>query len=100
MKLERVPLGHTPRMHGLLIFTNFKGNDWYVFVFTVYKFEGQLSQDTPEGKLEWIPDDEILSLPLWDSDHIFLPWLNGERFFSAKFRYDREKFVNHEVTFY
>jgi 8-oxo-dGTP diphosphatase len=90
----------SPRLHGLLAFTNFKGNDWYVFVFTAHEFEGELSQDTPEGKLDWIPDDEILRLPLWDSDHIFLPWLNGESFFSARFRYDGEKFVDHEVVFY
>ena len=90
----------SPHLHGLLIFTNFKGNDWYVFVFTAHEFEGELSQDTPEGKLDWIPDDEILRLPLWDSDSIFLPWLNGERFFSAKFRYDEEKFLDHEVKFY
>jgi ADP-ribose pyrophosphatase YjhB (NUDIX family) len=25
---------HSPRYHGLLIFTNFKGDDWYVWVFT------------------------------------------------------------------
>jgi 8-oxo-dGTP diphosphatase len=90
----------SPHLHGLLIFTNFKGKDWYVFVFTAHEFAGELSQDVSEGRLEWIPNDEILRLPLWDSDSIFLPWLNGEKFFSAKFRYDGEKFLDHEVAFY
>ncbi len=91
---------HAPRLHGLLTFINFKGRDWYVFVFTARDFEGVLSPDVPEGRLEWIPDDEIPGLPLWDSDSIFLPWLNERRFFSAKFNYDGERFVDHTVVFY
>ena len=31
-----------PRLHGLLVFTNFKGNDWYVFVYTATEFRGEL----------------------------------------------------------
>lgn len=89
-----------PRLHGLLTFTNFKGNDWYVFVFTAHEFHGDLLHDVPEGKLAWIPDDELLNLPLWDSDHVFLPWLDGEKFFSAKFDYDGETYRDYEVSFY
>ncbi|MBK9601796.1 MAG: 8-oxo-dGTP diphosphatase [Anaerolineales bacterium] len=91
---------HAPRLHGLLTFTNFKGNNWYVYVFTAHDFEGRLLQEVPEGKLEWIPDDEVLNLPLWDSDQVFLPWLAQERFFSAKFNYDGDRFINHAVAFY
>lgn len=89
-----------PHLHGILTFTNFKGNDWYVFVYTAENFTGELLEDVPEGKLEWIRDDEILHLPLWDSDQVFLPWIAQEKFFSGKFNYDGEKFVNHEVSFY
>ncbi|HKG52732.1 MAG TPA: hypothetical protein VKB04_00620, partial [Anaerolineales bacterium] len=46
-----------------------QGNDWYVFTFTATEFSGELI-DSPEGKLEWIPDEEILDLNLWASDHI------------------------------
>lgn len=89
-----------PHLHGLLTFTNFKGNDWYVFIYTVNDFTGELTQDAAEGGLAWIPDDEILGLPLWDSDPIFLPWLKQEKFFSAKFNYDGERFVDYTVVFY
>jgi 8-oxo-dGTP diphosphatase len=89
-----------PHLHGILTFTNFKGNDWYVFVYTAEDFTGELLNDVPEGKLEWIRDDEILRLPLWDSDQVFLPWVAQGGFFSAKFNYDGEKFVDHEVAFY
>ena len=44
-------------------FTNFKGNDWYVFVFTADEFSGELI-DSPEGRLEWIPDEKLLELNL------------------------------------
>lgn len=91
---------HAPHLHGLLTFTNFKGNDWYVFVYTANDFEGELAADVAEGGLAWVPDDEILHLPLWDSDPIFLPWLNQGRFFSAKFNYDGDRFVDYTVEFY
>ncbi len=90
---------HQPRLHGLLVFTNFKGRDWYVFVFTATRFDGELTE-SPEGELAWIADDEILRLPLWPSDSIFLPWLEQDRFFSARFDYDDETLQGHEAVFY
>jgi 8-oxo-dGTP diphosphatase len=88
-----------PKLHGLVMFPNFKGNDWYVFVFTATKFEGELI-DSPEGRLEWIDDAKLPALSLWPSDLIFLPWLEQEKFFSAKFVYEGEEFRRHEVMFY
>ena len=91
---------HAPRLSGILTFTNFKGNDWLVFVFTANEFKGSLLPEVPEGKLEWIPDDEILRLPLWDSDQVFLPWIAQGKFFSGKFNYDSDRFTSHTVAFY
>jgi 8-oxo-dGTP diphosphatase len=88
-----------PRLHGLLLFTNFKGNDWYVFVYTATEFAGELIE-TREGTLEWIPDEKITSLNLWESDHIFLPWIEEGKFFSAKFEYDVDKMGEYSVVFY
>ena len=31
-----------PKLCGLLMFPKFKGNDWYVFVFTATEFTGEL----------------------------------------------------------
>jgi len=78
---------HNPKLYGLLIFPEFKGNDWYVFVFTATEFTGELI-DSPQGRLEWIADEKILDLPLWESDHIFMPWIQEGKFFSAKFEYE------------
>jgi len=89
-----------PLLHGLLMFPNFKGNDWYVFVFTAHEFDGEQLDSSPEGRLEWIDDDKLNSLNLWESDHIFLPWLTAGKFFSAKFEYDGDVMQGYDVTFH
>ena len=91
---------HKPKLHGLLMFPNFKDDDWYVFVFTAREFSGELTINSPEGKLEWIPDGQLTSLNLWESDHIFFPWLERENFFSAKFIYQGDEMQGYEVSFY
>lgn len=88
-----------PKLCGLLMFPNFKGNDWYVFVFTADEFSGELI-DSPEGVLEWIPDEKVLQLNLWQSDHIFMPWIAENKFFSAKFEYEGDVMRAHQVVFY
>ena len=88
-----------PQLHGLLMFPNFKGDDWYVFVFTAREFGGALI-DSPEGRLAWIPDEKLTSLNLWESDHIFFPWLERNKFFSAKFIYQGDQMKSYEVAFH
>ena len=88
-----------PKLCGLLMFPKFKGNDWYVFVFIANEFTGELI-DSPEGHLEWIPDENVLDLNLWESDHIFMPWIQEGKFFSAKFEYEGDKMMSYEVTFH
>ena len=88
-----------PKLCGLLLFPKFKGNDWYVLVFTAKELSGELI-DSPEGKLEWIPDENILDLNLWESDHIFMPWIEAGRFFSAKFIYEGDTMRDYEVVFH
>jgi 8-oxo-dGTP diphosphatase len=61
--------------------------------------EGELI-DSPEGVLEWVEDSRILDLNLWEGDRFFLPWLDREGFFSAKFIYQDGRYIEHQVTFY
>ena len=85
---------------GHLTFPMFDGvDDWYVFVFIVDKFEGELI-DSEEGELRWIPNKELKDLNLWEGDQIFIDWLFDNKFFSAKFIYDKGKFIDYEVVFY
>ena len=85
---------------GLLTFPGFSNDeDWYAFVFVAREFDGQLIE-SPEGNLEWIDNDRLLTLPLWEGDRIFLPWLDRDDFFSGKFTYADGRLVDHAVVFY
>jgi 8-oxo-dGTP diphosphatase len=87
-------------MKGFITFPLFDGiEDWYVFLFTADDFSGELI-DSPEGQLEWIKNEELTEINLWDGDKIFIPWLFNDKFFSAKFNYKDGKFVDHVVCFY
>jgi 8-oxo-dGTP diphosphatase len=88
-----------PRLHGLLMFPKFKGDDWYVFVFTATEFSGELIESS-EGRLEWILDEKVPALNLWPSDQVFMPWIREGRFFSAKFEYEGDTMMGHEVAFH
>ena len=100
VKEESGLLIEQPRLCGFLSFPQFKdGVDWYVFVYTASEFEGELI-DSSEGRLEWIEDDKLLELPLWEGDHHFLPWIAQQRFFSAKFCYQNKELVEHQVVFH
>lgn len=89
-----------PKLHGIITFPMFDGKkDWYVFMFTVKDFEGELI-DSNEGKLEWIENEKLLDLNLWEGDKIFIPWLFQEKYFSAKFIYENKKLISHNVSFY
>jgi 8-oxo-dGTP diphosphatase len=81
------------------MFPRFKGNDWYVFVYIADDFTGELI-DSPEGKLEWIPNEGVPALNLWESDHIFMPWIQQGKFFSAKFVYEGETMRGYDVIFH
>jgi 8-oxo-dGTP diphosphatase len=88
------------QMRGFITFPLFDGkDDWYVFLFTADKFEGR-QIDSPEGKLEWIPNDKLTEINLWEGDRIFIPWLFKDKFFSAKFVYRNRRFIDYEVNFY
>jgi 8-oxo-dGTP diphosphatase len=100
VKEESGFLMRNPVLHGLITFPMFDGKkDWYVFIFTSRNFEGEQIV-SPEGNLEWIPNEKLLDLNLWDGDKFFIPWLFQENFFSAKFIYENGRYISHEVYFY
>ena len=100
VKEESGLLIKNPKLHGFITFPMFDGKkDWYVFVFSAREFGGELI-DSHEGKLEWIPNDKLLELNLWEGDKIFIPWLKNDKFFSAKFVYENGKLIEHNVDFY
>ncbi|MBK6679882.1 MAG: 8-oxo-dGTP diphosphatase [Ignavibacteriales bacterium] len=89
-----------PKLQGFITFPAFdQFEDWYVFVFTADEFTGELI-DSPEGNLEWIKNDNLMDLKLWEGDKIFMGWFDSGKVFSAKFEYDKGEFVSHDVIFY
>lgn len=89
-----------PELKGILTFPDFEnGNDWMVFVFAASDFSGTVI-NSPEGRLDWIADSELLSLNLWDGDRLFLKWISEDRFFSARFVYKNGSLIDHSVYFY
>jgi 8-oxo-dGTP diphosphatase len=89
-----------PLLKGIITFPMFDNiKDWYVFVFTSDKFTGELIHSN-EGNLEWIDNDKLTDLNLWDGDKIFIPWIFQDRFFSAKFNYEKGLFKDYSVNFY
>lgn len=88
---------------GFITFPDFTqdGRDWYSFVYRVNEFEGELLEECDEGTLEWVNYEEILSLPTWEGDYIYLDWiLNNKPFFTAKFSYDADgELIEHQVDF-
>jgi 8-oxo-dGTP diphosphatase len=87
-------------LRGVITFPLFSHDrDWYVFVFVIRDFEGEMA-DSPEGELDWIPDEDLQSLNLWAGDRVFLPWLDRPEFFSARFVYENGRFISHTVAFY
>lgn len=49
------------------------GEDWFGFLFRITEFSGEANARSPEGPLEWVELDRVLTLPLWDGDRQFLP---------------------------
>ena len=88
-----------PHLHGLVMFPGFKGQDWYIFVFSAHEFSGELV-NSPEGELHWIRDEDLPSLALWPSDSYFFDWMRRDGFFSARFIYAGNEMLGHEVHFY
>lgn len=87
-------------LKGHITFPLFDGkDDWYVFVFTIPEFEGKLI-DCNEGHLEWIPNNKLKKLNLWEGDKHFIDWLFQGVFFSAKFNYKNGEFIDYSVEFY
>jgi 8-oxo-dGTP diphosphatase len=49
------------------------GEDWFGFIFRITTWNGTPHDENPEGVLEWVPVERVLTLPLWEGDRHFLP---------------------------
>lgn len=81
------------RLRGIVTFVSTECETEYMYLFTASRFEGTLT-DTDEGVLAWVDKRQVLSLPHWEGDRIFLQLLAEDApFFSLKLCYEGSKLV-------
>ena len=83
------------RYRGLVTFVSDRWTGEYMHLFTA---SGWSVPDRPaeldEGVLEWISKRDLLALPMWEGDAIFLRLLEENApFFSLKLQYEGERLV-------
>lgn len=85
---------------GLVTFVSNEFGTEYMHLFHTDSFSGNLKGDCDEGVLEWIDKNEVLDLPLWEGDKIFLDLLTKDvPFFSLKLVYEGSKLVSNTLEF-
>ena len=79
------------RYRGLVTFVSDQAPTEYMHLFTASAWTGT-PHPCDEGELQWIKKADLLSLPLWEGDKIFLRLLEEDApFFSLKLRYEGDK---------
>ena len=82
---------HHPRYRGIVTFVYGEITE-HMHLFTATHFGGTLRDDCDEGVLEWIGKQDLMDLPMWEGDRIFLRLLNeAAPFFSLKLVYEGER---------
>lgn len=89
------------RLRGLVTFLSDVCEPELMCVFTADAFDGVMIE-CDEGELAWVEKSDVLALPTWEGDRVFLERLlsGDERFFSIKLRYEGDKLVEKKITDY
>lgn len=89
------------RLRGLVTFLSDVCEPELMCVFTADAFDGEIIE-CDEGELAWVEKSDVLALPTWEGDRVFLERLlsGDERFFSIKLRYEGDKLVEKKITDY
>lgn len=91
---------HSLKLHGFVSFPGlYYGEDEMMFVYTCDDFSGDM-HECDEGILQWVDNDQIPSLPMWEGDYHFFEWLNDDRIHSAKIVYENDHVVEYQETVY
>lgn len=90
------------RLRGILTFVTkeVQAEPYCIFIYTADRFEGIVGS-CPEGELEWVDNDRIEELELWEGDRLFWSWLKADKgLFSARFVYREDTLAEYQVHFY
>lgn len=89
-----------PVLKGIITAPKFyEDHDALVFVYVMRNFEGELIESS-EGDLEWIADEKLTELNLWEADREFIPWLNEPGVFSLKVMYEEGRLKSSSVDWH
>lgn len=82
------------RYRGIVTFVSDEWETEYMHLFTVTEFEGDIIK-CDEGDLEWIKKEDMLKLPMWEGDRIFLGLIASDApFFSLKLEYIQDRLMS------
>ncbi len=82
------------RPRGVVTFISDTWENELMFLYTADEFTGVLNDECTEGELKWIPKNEVLALPAWEGDKIFLkPLIEGKTDIRVKLIYEGESLV-------
>ena len=86
---------------GLVSFCSPNYETEQMHLFMAHSYEGNLREDCEEGDLQWISEEQLFSLPMWEGDRIFLRLLPKDvPFFLLKLEYDADgNLISHNLTF-
>ena len=77
-----------PEYRGIVTFVSDRYQTEYMHLFWADRFTGTI-RACDEGNLEWISKEDLLQLPMWEGDKIFLRLLDERPpFFSLKLTYE------------
>ncbi len=90
------------KLRGTIIWTGFgkAQESWLGFIFLITDYINKPLSYCREGELEWVPIEQIKSLPLWDGDHHYIDLIfdNKEELFHGNMSYDGPKMKKFSYT--
>lgn len=76
---------------GIVTFVNDVWENEYMMLYEGTSFSGELRRECDEGELAWVPFDQIMDLPLWEGDRVFLEKLiSGDVDASCRLEYHND----------
>ena len=82
------------RYRGIVTFVSDKWETEYMHLFTADRFIGNIIE-CDEGDLEWVKKKDVLKLPMWEGDRIFLDLIErDDPFFSLKLVYKGDRLMD------
>ena len=82
------------RYRGIVTFVSDEWETEYMHLFTADRFIGNIIE-CDEGDLEWVKKKDVLKLPMWEGDRIFLDLIErDDPFFSLKLVYKGDRLID------